>query len=66
MKNLHDNLRNYLYGVQPERVVRNRHRVPHSNRLEDRIRRLSDKLVDAKGEEFHRLSVELRTAITST
>lgn len=49
----------------PERIVRT-DCVPHSNRLEDRIRNLSEKLVEAKGEEFHRLSVELRSAITDT
>ena len=38
--------------------------MPTANRLEDRIRTLSEKLVKAEGKEFHRLAVELRTAIT--
>ena len=35
-----------------------------SDRLEDRIRSLSQKLVEADGEQFHLLAAELRTAIT--
>ena len=38
--------------------------MPTANRLEDRIRTLSEKLLKAEGKEFHRLAVELRTAIT--
>lgn len=35
-----------------------------ANRLEDRIRILSEKLVKAEGEAFESLAVELRAAIT--
>jgi ElaB/YqjD/DUF883 family membrane-anchored ribosome-binding protein len=38
--------------------------VPPQNRLEDRIRTLSEELLQADGEEFQRLAVELRAAIT--
>jgi hypothetical protein len=38
--------------------------VPRSNRLEDRIRTLSELLVTAEGDEFQRLAVELRSAIS--
>jgi hypothetical protein len=38
--------------------------VPPLNRLEDRIRTLSERLLQADGEEFQRLAVELRAAIT--
>jgi hypothetical protein len=38
--------------------------VPPHNRLEDRIRSLSEELLQAEGEEFQRLAVELRAAIT--
>ena len=34
------------------------------NRLEDRIRTLSEELLRAEGEEFQRVAVELRAAIT--
>jgi len=34
-----------------------------TNRLEDRIRTLSKKLVEAEGVEFERIALELRTAI---
>jgi hypothetical protein len=34
------------------------------NRLEDRIRYLSESLLKAEGEEFHRLAAELRTALS--
>ena len=39
------------------------HPVPPQNRLEDRIRTLSEKLLQADGEEFQLLAVELRSAI---
>jgi hypothetical protein len=38
--------------------------VPRYLRLEDRIRSLSKKLVEAEGREFQRLAIELRTAIS--
>jgi hypothetical protein len=38
--------------------------VPLYLRLEDRIRSLSEKLVEAEGKEFQRLAIELRTAIS--
>jgi hypothetical protein len=38
--------------------------VEPQNRLEDRIRTLSAKLLQAEDEEFQRLAVELRAAIT--
>jgi len=38
--------------------------MPHHLRLEDRIRSLSKKLVEAEGKEFQRLAIELRTAIS--
>jgi hypothetical protein len=38
--------------------------VSRTNRLEDKIRNLSEKLLEAEGEEFHRLASELRTALT--
>ena len=34
------------------------------NRLEDRIRTLSERLLEAEGEEFHRVALELRAAIS--
>ena len=38
--------------------------MPRSLRLEDRIRSLSKKLVEAEGKEFQRLAIELRTALS--
>jgi hypothetical protein len=38
--------------------------VPRYFRLEDRIRSLAKKLVEAEGKEFQRLAIELRTAIS--
>jgi len=38
--------------------------MPRYLRLEDRIRSLSKKLVEAEGKEFQRLAIELRTAIS--
>lgn len=38
--------------------------MPRHNRLEDRIRTLSEELLQAEGEEFQRLALELRAAIT--
>ncbi len=35
------------------------------NRLEDRIRTLSDELLRGEGEEFQRIAIELRAAITA-
>jgi len=35
------------------------------NRLEDRIRTLSEELLRAEGEEFQRLALELRAAINA-
>ena len=37
--------------------------MPPQNRLEDRIRTLSEELLQAEGEKFQRLAVELRAAI---
>ena len=38
--------------------------MPRSNRLEDRIRSLSEDLVKAEGEDFHRIASELQTALS--
>lgn len=38
--------------------------MPGSNRLEDRIRSLSEELIKAEGEDFHGLAAELRTALS--
>ena len=38
--------------------------MPRYLRLEDRVRSLSKKLVEAEGKEFQRLVIELRTAIS--
>lgn len=38
--------------------------MPRYLRLEDRIRSLSKKLVEAEGKEFQRLAIELRTALS--
>ncbi len=38
--------------------------MPRYLRLEDRIRSLSKKLVEAQGKEFQRLAIELRAAIS--
>jgi len=38
--------------------------MPRCLRLEDRIRSLSKKLVEAEDKEFQRLAIELRTAIS--
>lgn len=35
------------------------------NRLEDRIRTLSEELLRAEGDEFGRIAIELRAAITA-
>jgi len=38
--------------------------MPRCLRLEDRIRSLSKKLVEAEGKDFQHLAIELRTAIS--
>ena len=38
--------------------------MPRYLRLEDRVRSLSKKLVEAEGKEFQRLAIELRAAIS--
>ena len=47
----------------PGPVVQISNSVQPLNRLEDRIRVLSEQLVKAQGEEFQRIAVELRAAI---
>ena len=47
----------------PRPVVQTSNLVQPLNRLEDRIRVLSEQLVKAQDEEFQRIAVELRAAI---
>lgn len=49
--------------MQPP-IVNGGFAVPRYIRLEDRIRNLSKKLVEAEGKEFQHLAIELRTALS--
>ena len=53
-----------MYGSSTASGSTNSQTLQPQNRLEDRIRTLSEKLVQADGDEFQRLAVELRAAIT--
>ena len=56
-------LHGFLYGRAARRVVQTANPVQPLNRLEDRIRLLSEQLLKAEGEEFEHIAVELRAAI---